>query len=176
MIVTGAAHAVGGTLGGAGMVVALWVVATPVRTLAPEELPVALLVALAVAAALADAGRIALPRQPRQVPQAWMRNYGPARAYALYGFWLGAGLITNISYMAEVVVLAAAALLLPFPEAVLVGGIFGLGRTAPVTPLGISRGLTGWWTRLYRRGYDRTLYASAILSVAVAVIAVAGIA
>jgi hypothetical protein len=175
MIVTGAAHAVGGTVGGAGAVASLWMVATPIRTLAPQVVPVALLAALAFAAALSDAGRITLPRQRRQVPQAWLRNYGPARAYASYGCWLGAGLLTNISYMVEVVVLAAAALLLPFPEALLVGGIFGLGRTAPVTPLGTSRGLTVWWIRLYRGSDPGTLYASAILSVVVAVIAVAGI-
>lgn len=157
------------------MVVSLWIVATPVRTLTPQALSVAVLVAIAVAAALADTGNITLPRQRRQVPQAWMRNHGPARAYAMYGVWLGAGLVTNISYMVEAVVLSAAALLLPFPEAILVGGIFGLGRTAPVMPLGISQALSGWWTRLYRRSDARMRFASAILSLTVAGIAVAGI-
>jgi hypothetical protein len=170
----GAVHAASGALGGAAMTASLWLALTPLRTLLPGAVPTAVLACVATAAALADVRVIDLPRQRRQVPQIWFRSHGPFRSYALYGLWLGAGLITNITYMVELVVLVAAALLLPAPDALLVGAVFGLGRTAPVGPLGSSRRLAAWWGSVVYGGETTSaVRMSAALSASVAVVAAA---
>ena len=94
------------------------------------------------------------------------------RSYALYGLWLGAALGTNITYMVELVVFVCAALLLPLHEAVVVGAVFGLGRTAPVAPLGASRRLATGWGRAYGGESTLALRLSAVLSLAIALLAV----
>lgn len=168
----GIGHTAGGALGGLVMAATLWLLLTPLRTFAPMAAQVGLLVALAVAAALADFGVINPPRQRRQVPQSWFGRYGPVRSYALYGLWLGAALGTNLTYMVELVVLVGSALLLPVQETMIVGAVFGLGRTAPVAPLGASRRVADWWGRVYGGGPVLALRVSAMLSLALAALAV----
>jgi hypothetical protein len=169
----GFAHATGGVLGGVVVAGGLWLIITPLRTLAPVAVQVLLFAGLATAAALADTNVIGLPRQRRQVPQSWFGRYGAVRSYALYGLWLGAALGTNITYMVELVVLAGAALLLPLAGALAVGVAFGLGRTAPVAPLGASLRAADWWGRVVYDGESRVaLRLSAMLSIATGALAI----
>jgi hypothetical protein len=168
----GAGHAVSGAFGGLAMAAILWLLLTPLRTLPPALVAYVMVAGLAASASLADLGVVHLPRQRRQVPQRWWRTYGPIRSYALYGFWLGAGLVTNITYMVELVVLVGAGVLLPLHEAMLIGAIFGLGRTAPVGPLAASPRLATWWgDRVYGGETTLALRTSAILSAGLALLA-----
>lgn len=148
----GLLHGAGGTLGGALMALGLWLAATPVRTLFPPVVNLAIVALVALVAALADAGVTHLPRQARQVPSSWYETYGPYRSHALYGICLGAGLGTNVTYAVEYAVFLAPALLLPLPEALAGGLAFGLARTALVGPFGMISLIGQRWHAVYAGG------------------------
>jgi hypothetical protein len=161
-------HAAGGAVGGATMAGVCWLVLTPVRTLLPEVVDLGLMVVVAVCAGLFDFGLLPLRRQNRQVPQRWFSTYGPQRAYALYGFWLGAGLATNVTYALEYVVFAGAAVLLPFGPALVAGAIFGFGRTGLAGPIGVIPRGASTWSELFRGQQLRLPAASGLIALGLA--------
>jgi hypothetical protein len=143
-------HAAGGAIGGASMAVLCWLALTPVRTILPETIGLGLIIGVGICTALSDFGLLSLRRQNRQVPQRWFTTYGAEKAYALYGFWLGAGLATNVAYAVEYLVFVGAAVLLPFLPALAAGAIFGLGRTALAGPIGLVPRAASTWSELFR--------------------------
>jgi hypothetical protein len=159
------AHTGLGITGGVGMAALVWLLLTPLRTIPPEPVVIAIFLGISAAAVLAELNLIPMPRQARQVPQWWYGRYGPTRSYALYGLWLGAGLATNVTYTLEFVIFAAAGLLLPLPQALVVGLAFGFARTAFVGPLGLVPGAAGWWSRQYASGRRGRILVSCCLSV-----------
>lgn len=161
-------HAAGGAVGGAAMAGLCWLALTPVRTIMPEAVGLALVVGLAVCMALFDLGLLSLRRQNRQVPQRWFATYGAEKAYALYGFWLGAGLATNVTYALEYVVFVGAGVLLPLPPALVAGAIFGLGRTALAGPIGLVPRAASAWTVLFQRQQLRLPALSGVIALAIA--------
>jgi hypothetical protein len=122
------AHVAGGLAGGLAAAVALWLLASPARTLVPASVPV-LFASAALAAIAYDVGRMPWARAGRQVPATWNARYGPARGFALYGAALGIGIVTYVPYGAAFCFFAAVALLPSFPVAVAAGAAFGLLRS-----------------------------------------------
>lgn len=161
-------HAAGGAIGGAAMAGLCWLALTPVRTILPEVVALALVVALAICMALFDFGLLSLRRQNRQVPQRWLATYGAEKAYALYGFRLGAGLATNVTYAVEYVVFIGAGVLLPFGPALVAGVIFGLGRTALAGPIGLVPRAASAWSELWKRQRLRLPALSGLISLGLA--------
>lgn len=162
-------HAAGGALGGATMAGLCWLALTPVRTILPQTVGLALMVGVAVGAALADFGLLSLRRQNRQVPQRWFSTYGAEKAYALYGLWLGAGLATNVAYALEYVVFIGAAVLLPFAPALAAGAIFGLGRTALAGPIGLIPKGASAWSEFFRAHQSRLPALSGLVALGLAI-------
>jgi hypothetical protein len=128
------AHLLGGVVGGTGAVLALWLLASPLRTMLPELFSLALVFALLVAGSARDLGLLEFPKLGRQVPATWLARYGPARSFAFFGVFLGSGLLTHVPYAITYGVFGAAALTLPLPHALLAGAAFGIGRTVLVGP------------------------------------------
>lgn len=150
------------------MAAAIWLALTSVRTLVPEEVALAAVLAIAIVTVLAEMDRVTIPRQPRQVPQSWYATHGAIRSYALYGLWLGAALATNVTYAVEYLVFLGAGLLLPLPEALATGAAFGFGRTALVGPLGFVPRATALLSRIYRGKQQPLPAISVLLSVGLA--------
>jgi hypothetical protein len=163
-------HAAGGAVGGAAMAGLCWLALTPVRTILPEVAGLALITGLAVCMALSDFGLLSLRRQNRQVPQRWFAIYGAEKAYALYGFWLGAGLATNVTYALEYVVFIGAAVLLPLPPALVAGAIFGLGRTALAGPIGLVPRVASAWADRFQKQQLRLPVVSGLLALGLAAV------
>lgn len=138
-----ALHAAGGIIGGTAMVIALIVASTPIRTLVAHDPKIAVVAGLLVVLVLIDLRVVDKRSRRGQVPATWARRHGRGKAFVLYGVQLGAGLVTYVPYGVTYGVFAVAAVLLPVPQALLVGALFGLGRTlsvglaslAPVEPL-----------------------------------------
>lgn len=118
--------------GGTAMATILWVAATPLRTLIAGHATRALLIAVLGACVLFDLGLARLPESKRQVPQEWLRRYGPTKSFAAYGAVLGAGLLTPVpsAVVYAVFVLCGFAKLLV--TAVVAGAIFGAARAGVV--------------------------------------------
>jgi hypothetical protein len=161
-------HAVGGATGGASMAGICWLVLTPIRTILPSAIALGLLVCLAVCTALSDFGLLSLQGQNRQVPQRWLSTYGVEKAYGLYGFWLGAGLATNVAYALEYVVFIGAAILLPLFPALVAGAIFGLCRTAVAGPVGVVPRAAWAWTEFFRTQRGRLPALSGLIALGLA--------
>jgi hypothetical protein len=138
------------------MAAIVWILLTPLRTMAPDGVLVTMIVGLAIVIVLAEFDRVSLPRQAWQVPRPWYARYGPTRAYAMYGFWLGAGLATNVTYAVEYLVFVGAGLMMPLGPALLAGALFGLGRTVLVGPVAATPAASAFLTNLYRR-HERLL-------------------
>jgi hypothetical protein len=154
------------------MAAAVWLLVTPFRTLLPSIALLAFLAPFALAAALSDLGHVELPRQQRQVPQSWYGRHGPIGSYVRYGLGLGAGLATNVTYAAEYTVFLGAGLLLPIASAVIVGALFGLGRTILVGPLACSNRTANRWDSFFNQAGPIALRGlSAFTSVALAAVA-----
>lgn len=161
-------HAAGGAVGGAAMAGLCWLALTPVRTILPEVVGLALIGGLAICMALFDFGLLPLRRQNRQVPQRWFATYGAEKAYALYGFWLGGGLATNVTYALEYVVFVGAGVLLPLPPALVAGAIFGLARTALAGPIGLVPRAASAWTDLFQKQQLRLPALSGLIALGIA--------
>lgn len=131
---TSVAHLAGGAVGGSLMAGVLWLAGTPIHTLLPPAIPATVVGATAILAVLMDAKLLKLRTWGSQVPPVWFARYGPQRSYAMYGFMLGSGLATARPYAVTYPAFAALALLAPFPEAILGGALFGLGRTVLIGP------------------------------------------
>lgn len=146
-----------------------WLALTPVRTILPQAVGLGLVAGVAVVAALSDFGLLSLRRQNRQVPQRWFSTYGAEKAYGLYGFWLGAGLATNVAYALEYAVFIGAAVLLPFPAALAAGAIFGFGRTALAGPIGLIPRAAALWSELFRAHQTRLPNLSGLIALGLAI-------
>jgi len=161
-------HAVGGVIGGASMAGFCWLVLTPVRTILPGSVGLALVVGLAICTALSDFGLLSVQGQNRQVPQRWLATYGAEKAYGLYGFWLGAGLATNVAYALEYAVFIGAAILLPLLPALAAGTIFGFCRTALAGPVGVVPRAASAWSEFFRTQRGRLPALSGLIALGLA--------
>lgn len=148
------AYVLGGVIGGALTVGTLWLLAVPVRTLLPSRVVDSIAIVVLVLAVLQDLGRLRLPHRRTQVPQRWLQQLGPGRAYYRYGLLLGSGLLTAAPYGITFAIMTAAALRLEAGDALVVGALFGLGRTATIgfaTPLSaVGFAANAWLARAYR--------------------------
>jgi hypothetical protein len=125
------AHAVGGALGGALSVLAVWLLMTPVRTLLPSRLHPVFVLLVFCAAILIDLKLIRGPRG-RQVPQQWYRRFGGSRSYFFYGLALGTVLGTYVPYASAYVFFARASLTSGITQVLLAGATLGLARSLAV--------------------------------------------
>jgi hypothetical protein len=166
------AHVSGGVLGGAVSGLGTWLLAAPIRTLAPSEILVALTLFLCAAGVSIDL-RLTRPAKPGcQVPSTWLIELGPVRSYSAYGFRLGAGLLTHIPYSAIAFVFVAAALnIRSLGQVLLVGATFGVARTFIIGPASLAPATSS--LVLYRSAQARR---AAPLFSAVTVAAIAGAA
>lgn len=121
-------HAIGGTLGGILVGVAL-----AVSAIVFEHMSLigraALVLAVSATMVASDLRAFRLPSWKRQVPPVWTRRFGKRRAFLLYGVVLGSGITTFVPWGAMYVAFAGAMLLGSFKIAVLAGSLFGLART-----------------------------------------------
>jgi hypothetical protein len=162
-IVMSVLHGLSGAIGGAGLAVAVWAFSIPVRTLLPRTVVVGLFACVAVLAMAADTVHTPMPARHIQVPKSWYGRYGPVRSYALYGLVLGAGLLTDIPYAVTYTIFASG-LVLPIGLAVLLGALFGLGRTAVVGPITVHHRVVEAITRSFPRLRPRLPIVSALAS------------
>jgi hypothetical protein len=133
-VVMAVAHFVGGVAGGAVGAVAVWLVASPLRTILPLSAREGIVAAVALVAVLMELRILKVRGRQGQVDARWYRKFGPVRAYAAYGLMLGSAIATLRPFAFVYPVLAATGLLVPFPDAVLCGAVFGLGRTVLLGP------------------------------------------
>jgi hypothetical protein len=133
------AHVLGGAAGGIATLAALWLLATPLRTLLPAPAPRVLVAAVAVAAFCTDLGILHPPKVYRQLPRSWARRFGADRLYFMYGVVLGSGLLTFAPYALVFTVLALFSLQDSLPLALAGGALLGAGRTVLVGPLSHPR-------------------------------------
>jgi hypothetical protein len=115
-----------------------WILLTPLRTFLPRAALVVLFAAVAVVSLLIDLRLLRRPLRGSQVPQTWVRRYGFVRGFALYGLFLGSGLLTHVPHAATYTLFAGLCLFLPPWSAVVAGALFGLGRTAIVGPAALA--------------------------------------
>jgi hypothetical protein len=106
----------------------------PVRTLPPDVVVFVLFIGLAAFFIVWDLRKFDLPFQGRQVPATWIARYGAVRSYALYGAFLGAGVITFVPIGAIYVTFGAVALLVGIGSATIAGALYGVARAALVGP------------------------------------------
>lgn len=133
------AHVSGGVLGGTLSALGTWLLAAPIRTLAPSDALLALTLFLCAVSVAIDL-RLTRPAKPGcQVPSTWLIKLGPVRSYAAYGFRLGAGLLTHIPYSAISFVFVAAALnIRSLGQVLLIGATFGVARTFIIGPASLA--------------------------------------
>lgn len=132
-------HLTGGAVGGAVTAAALWLLATPLRTLLPQPAVRAITVIVALIAFCSDLRLLRLPSVHRQLPRTWVHRFGESRLYLLYGAVLGTGLLTFAPYALTFAVLAYLSLQQSLSFAVGAGALMGLGRTVFVGPLSHPR-------------------------------------
>src|SRR3712207_69244 len=118
------AHLAGGLLGGAGAGLLAWLVATPLRTFAPEEVIGALIACVAAWGIRCDL-RATSSSRATMVPQAWLRRFGRTRAFGLYGLVLGTGLASYVPYAATYVAFAVIGVVASPLTAVAAGATYG---------------------------------------------------
>ena len=162
---------IGGLVGGAALALALWLLATPLRTLLPWLVRLTVFAALCGMFVVWDLGVRRVPRALRrgQVPIEWSKRFGLTQSYFLYGVGLGAGVFTFVPFAVTFGVFAAAALVAGPLTAALAGAAFGLGRTIFVGPLGLSGSAIRRSDALLVLGYRWFPYASVALTVVLVV-------
>jgi hypothetical protein len=171
---TALTHVLGAMAGGALMALGVWLAATPLRTLAPTEVSIGVVVLVAVVAVGIDLRVIPGAGRGKQVPSPWLKRYGPQRAYALYGLKFGAAFSTLRPFAVVYPVVAAVGLLVSLPMALVCGAVFGIGRTAIVGPASFK----SVWTSqaLYHGRFTRQVWTatSVVLSLGLSALALAG--
>lgn len=134
-LVTWLCHIGGAAAGGAGLIIALWLLLAPVRTLPPPEVPTIAAILLAAWMAAIDLNLVARPpmlNSHRQVPIKWSVQHGFPGAFALYGVVLGSYVFTYVPFAVVYAVLAVGALHFSFIVAAGAGAAMGMGRAIPV--------------------------------------------
>jgi hypothetical protein len=162
-VTMGLVHGVAGVVGGAAIAMLVWTFTIPLHTLLPLSASLAIFSSFALFAIAADLELVRLPSRHKQVPQSWYGVYGPLRSYAYYGLILGGGLLTEIPFAVTYSIFAAA-LILPLPDAVLLGALFGLGRTGIVGPINAHHRLVQAMTRSYPWAQAHLRWISAVAS------------
>lgn len=169
---TATAFAVGATLGGVATGALAALVGLGLGAVVPDEVAVAVVVAVALAGAAFERSGRALPSLRRQVDEDWLHEYRGWVYGAGFGFQLGAGVLTYIT-SAAVPVAVGAALLVDHPlAAVAIMGTFGLVRGLSIIParsIDTSDRLVAFHRRLQATAPTvRTLSTSALVAAALA--------
>lgn len=164
------AHLTGGAIGGAAMGCLVWILASPIRTFPPRLVGVILFAAAGLVFAVWDLAKFHLPFSGQQVPARWASAHGAVQGYAMYGIYLGTGLLTFVPVGATYVLFSGLALITSFGTAAIAGALFGVARTGLIGPAAlaadsISRLL--FRSRLSHAVFPRVSAASSIVIVAV---------
>ena len=107
------------------------------RSLLPTPFLVSLAAALGLGEVALEFGWVSFPREPGQVPRAWVPRLGYQKAYLAYGVILGAGIMTQAPFAATYAVAASTGFRPSVIAAAAIGAAFGLGRSLPVlAPIG----------------------------------------
>jgi hypothetical protein len=116
------------------MAIGLWFLLAPIRTMLPAAVPAIAFLGLVAFATRRDlpVGRAGGALHGRQVPATWRARYGDERAFAAYGFVLGAGALSFTPYALTFIIFAWAGLLMPLGGAIVIGAVFGGARAASV--------------------------------------------
>lgn len=130
----GAAHALGGMVGGALIAGAVFLACTPIRTLLGLGVARALAAFIILIAAALDLGLLRWNGPGGQVDPGLRAMHGPTRSYFIYGVKFGIGALTLRPSAVYYSALAVIGLVLPLAFAIAAGILFGLGRTALVYP------------------------------------------
>lgn len=133
------AHVIGGAVGGSAAGATAWLLATPFRTFLPRPVLILLTAAVVVVAVRRD-WLYKVTGHGRQVPQEWLREFGEAKAFLLYGGVLGAGFLTKVPHGSFYVVVLLPALLGDIRAAVLTGLLFGATRSLTVVIASLNAG------------------------------------
>lgn len=161
-------HTVGGMVGGTAASAILWLAFTPIRTLFPDAVSAVSVATTAVVAILVDTRLLRTRSHGSQVPPVWLARHGPTRSYAMYGFMLGSGFATARPYAVIYAVFLALALLSPFPQALMGGALFGLGRTALIGPASFRA--TAISLLLYRSPRSRRVWSTVSVMLSAALV------
>lgn len=162
-------HLVGGVVGGCAGIAVVWLAATPVRTLLPPEVAIALLIPIVGWALSVDLGHtLKSSARGRQVQSTWLQHRGDVVGFALYGAKLGTGLLTHVPFAATYATFAAAALLLSGPAALACGALFGAAR-AGVVVVGALRAERASQILFRRRG-SRRVYLAVSVAASIAIV------
>jgi hypothetical protein len=131
----GVAHTIGGALGGIALALVVWILGTPVRTLAGGLVAAICAAGVVVFAVLLDLGVIRWRDRTGQVDPYWRARFGPRRSFFFYGAVFGFGWLTVKPSAVFYSATALLGLMLPLPEVLVGGALVGIGRTILVYPL-----------------------------------------
>lgn len=167
------AHLIGGATGGA-LTVGVLASFVSVTGIIQGRVSLALAAVVIMVTLLVDARIVArrIPSVAFQVPRRWREQYSPRVTAFLYGVGLGMGLTTRVYFASTYAIFLLSALLLSFPEVLIVGAVFGLSRSAGVWMGGAGASESVLDSLLARR----ETYRSAVHVLNVAAVALVGIA